>query len=200
MQEMEIIKRSRFQRLFPESALLGYGEHQGLPEEIRKSLEIYIDNYYYLPEFSKHYFDRLQDSQDFIKQNLMRYNNTRLQYLLTLYYYRRNCHMKYYIYIVYRSAYRIYRHCLSTTNYYIEPAYLEQPLLYQFLWTDIKDFFWTFHADFLLVNSHFTGNSADVYKAAEFCDSYFKRLSQKLPEKGKVSFEEVQEELERLLN
>jgi hypothetical protein len=174
---MEIIKRSRFQRYYPESYFYRDLRRQDeAAQTAREDLENYYDKLYYSYSYS----------METVKEKMMEYNNTRLQYLLTLYYFRHNTqgHM----YFVYKSAYR------ACKGY--------QTFLYRFLWTDIKDFFWIFHLDFVATfkpKRWFTRNYENFEGASKFCDSYFKWLSQKLSEKGKVSFEEVQGELEKLL-
>jgi hypothetical protein len=78
-----------------------------------------------------------------------------------------------------------------------------EDFLYKTLWTDIEDFFRLFHADFIKTcycSWFFDRNPENLNNASKFCDDYFKWLSKNLSEKGKVSFEEVQQELERLLN
>ena len=122
-------------------------------------------------------------------EKLMKHNNTRLQYLLKLYSQRRS---EQGIHYIYKSACRTYKYWND-----FPPS---QDYLYKILWTDIRDFFWPFHADFVSVfRKYFDSHLENSNNASKFCDDYFKWLSQKLSEKGKVSFEEVEGELKRLL-
>jgi hypothetical protein len=173
MQNLELIKGSRYQRSYPEPYFCHYRQNKAMIDARND-----IDSY----------FDKLYGSYDFIQERLTRYNNTRLQYLLILYYYRQNTKSN--IHIVYKSIQR------AAYNRY------EQAFLYKTLWTDIKDFFGLFHADFTSTYKRwwFTRNHIENFnETSKFCDDYFKWLSQKLAEKGNVSFEEVYEKLKRML-
>jgi hypothetical protein len=130
------------------------------------------------------YYDGVSYSLEELVEKLMKYNNTRLRCLLKLYY-RKDYQG---IYFIYKSAYRSYNS--------------SEAFLYKTLWTDIKDFFIEFHADFVsttlyhyLYYGFFDRNPESINNASEFCDDYFKWLSKTLAEKRKVSFEEVREKL-----
>jgi hypothetical protein len=69
MQNIELVKGSRFQRVFPEPYFYGPKIHT---EEARKDIENYYDKLSY-------------SSLEAIAEQLMKYNNTRLQYLLKCY-------------------------------------------------------------------------------------------------------------------
>jgi hypothetical protein len=122
-------------------------------------------------------------SPEKIVEKLMKYNNTHLQYLLRLYY-----HKNYQgIYFIYKSADKAYK---ST-----------EAFLYKTLWTDIKEFFIEFNADFISsFNWFLKRNPENINNASKFCDDYFKWLSKNLAEKEKGSFEEVKKELMSTLN
>jgi hypothetical protein len=171
MENSELVKGNRYQHILPEPGLLEYRNDEAV-QTARRDIE---DNFYkYNPQE--------------VVQKLMKFNNTRLQYLLKLYY---QCHNPdQYIYFIYQSAYKTY-------NFGFTEAYL-----YKTLWTDIQDFFIPFHADFistLYCYWFFSRNSENITNASKFCDGYFKWLSKSLSEKGKVSFEEVREKLISML-
>jgi hypothetical protein len=167
MTNSELIKGSRYQRLI-EPYFFTYRNDEAV-QIARKDIEDYYDTVSY--------------SQKELVEKLMKYNNTRLQYLLRLYY-----HKNYQgIYFIYKSVYRAY-------NY-------PEAFLYKTLWTDIKNFFIEFHADFISsFNWFFKRNPENINNASKFCDDYFKWLSKILAEKRKVSFEEVREKLISMLN
>jgi hypothetical protein len=171
MQNPELVKGSRYQRLFPEPYFLEYRNDEAV-QSARKDMEDYYDNHF-------------SYTQEKIAEELMKYNNTRLRYLLKLYY-RRNSEQG--IYFIYKSAYKA-----GNKNY--RPP---EVFLYKTLWTDIRDFFTVFHADFISTCYcywFFDRNSENINNASKFCDDYFKWLSKNLAEKGEVSFEEVREKL-----
>jgi hypothetical protein len=120
----------------------------------------------------------------------MKYNNTRLQYLLKLYYHQNS---EQGIYFIYKSACKAYK---------IDNSRPGENFFYQTLWTNIQNFFITFHADFvstLYCYWFFDRNSENISGASNFCGNYFKWLSKNLAEKGEVSFEEVREKLRSIL-
>jgi hypothetical protein len=180
MKDFELIKGSRFQRVFPEPYFYGPKIHT---EEAGKDIENYYDKLSY-------------SSLEAIAGRLMKYNNTRLQYLLKLYYKQQSYSEQD------RSIYFIHKSAAMSYKYF--NACPTQKFFYDTLWTDIKYFFSAFHADFVAaclspVYHHFKRRIENFNAAFNFCDAYFKWLSQKLSEKGKVSFNEVEEELKRLL-
>jgi hypothetical protein len=71
MQNQELVKGSRYQRLFPEPYFFEYRNDEA-SQKARKDLEYYYNNISY--------------SQEKLVEKLMKYNNTHLQYLLKLYY------------------------------------------------------------------------------------------------------------------
>jgi hypothetical protein len=176
MQNPEMVKESRYQLLLPEPYFLEYRNDEAV-KKARKDIENYYEN------IGSYY------TQEKIAEELMKYNNTRLRYLLKLYY-QRNSEQG--IYFIYKSAYKA-----GNNNYRPTEAFL-----YKTLWTDIRDFFTVFHADFISTCYcywFFDRNSENINNASKFCDDYFKWLSKSLAEKGEVSFEEVCEKLKSLL-
>jgi hypothetical protein len=172
MQNLELIKGSRYQRIFPEPYFFEYRNDEA-SRETKKDIEDYYDNH-------------LAYTQEKLVEELMRYNNTRLRYLLKLYY-RQNSEQD--IYFIYKSIYRA-----GNKNY--RP---EETFLYKTIWTDIKDFFIAFHADFVSTCYLFNRNHKNIDNASRFCEDYFKWLSKVLAGKGKVSFEEVRDKLKNML-
>jgi hypothetical protein len=126
----------------------------------------------------------------------MKYNNTRLQCLLKLYYKQQpNSAQDHNIYFVYKSVFKTYKYGNNWPSQYF---------LYKTLWTDIKDFFAVFYLDFVSIYlssgyRHFNRKPENYSPVFKFCDDYFKWLSQKFSEKGKVSFEEVREKIIELI-
>jgi hypothetical protein len=181
MQNIELVKGSRFQRVFPEPYFYAPKIHT---EEAGKDIENYYDKLSY-------------SSLEAIAEQLMKYNNTRLQYLLKLYYKQQSYpEQDRSIYFIYKSAAMSYKYFNTCPT---------QLFFYKTLWTDIKRFFVAFHADFVAtclssVYHHFKRRLENFGPAFNFCDAYFNWLSQKLSEKGKASFNEVEEELITLLN
>ena len=173
MQNSELIKGSRYQRIFPEPYLL---EHRN-DEAAQTAKKDIKDNLFY--------------SQEKIVEKLMKYSNTRLQYLLKLYY-QRNSEQG--IYFIYKSA------CTTYKTY--NNSWFSEASLNKTLWTDIQSFFITFHADFISTCYcywFFDRNSENITGASNFCSNYFRWLSKGLSEKGEVSFEEVRDKLRSLL-
>jgi hypothetical protein len=122
MQNPELVKGSRYQRLFHEPYFFEYMNDEAA-QIVGKDIEDYYNRSY-------------THTQEKIADELMKYNNTRLRYLLKLYYQQNSGQG---IYFIYKSAYR------AGNNYY-RPS---ESFLYKTLWTDIKDFFIAFHADFI---------------------------------------------------
>jgi hypothetical protein len=180
MQNIELVKGSRFQRVFPEPYF--YAPAIRI-DGIRKDIENYYDKLSY-------------SSLETIAEQLMKYNNTRLQYLLKLYYKQQSYpEQDRSIYFIYKSAAMPYKYFNTCPT---------QIFFYDTLWADIKSFFITFHADFVSaclssVYHHFKRRLENFGSAFNFCDAYFNWLSQKLSEKGKVSLKEIEEELITLL-
>ena len=175
MQNSELIKGSRYQRILPEPYFFEYRNDEAV-QRARKDIEDYYNNISY--------------SQEKLAEKLMKYNNTRLQYLLKLYYHQNS---EQGIYFIYKSACKAYK---------IENFRPGEIFFYETLWTDIQNFFITFHADFvstLYCYWFFDRNSENINGASNFCDNYFKWLSKGLAEKGEVSFEEVREKLRSML-
>jgi hypothetical protein len=172
MQNLELIKGSRYQRIFPEPYFFEYRNDEAA-QEAKKDIEDYYDNH-------------LPYTQGKLVEELMKFNNTRLRYLLKLYY-QRNSEQG--IYFIYKSA------CKAGNNNY-RPS---ETFLYKTLWVDIKDFFMEFHADFVST-CYLDRNPESIDNAYKFCDDYFKWLSKSLNEKGKASFEEVRGKLMNMLN
>jgi 3',5'-cyclic AMP phosphodiesterase CpdA len=175
MQNSKLVKGSRYQNLLPESYFFKYRNDEAV-QKARKDIEDYYD--YHFPY-----------TQEKIVEELMKYNNTRLQYLLKLYY-QQNSNQG--IYFIYKSAYK------NGNNTHR----LSESLLYKTLWTDVRDFFTVFHADFISTCYcywFFDRNTENINTASKFCDDYFKWLSKNLAEKGEVSFEEVREKLRSML-
>jgi hypothetical protein len=115
---------SRFQRIFPEPC---FYEPKRQIEEFRKDIEAY--------------YDKLSYPLDAIAEKIMKYNNTRLQYLLKLYYKQQpKSTQDHNVYFVYKSASKTYKY----GNIWPPLAFL-----YKTLWTDIKDFFTVFYLDFI---------------------------------------------------
>jgi hypothetical protein len=179
MQNSELIRRSRYQRILPEPYFFQYRNDEAI-QEVRKDIEDYYNHFPYT---------HTQEAQEKIAEELMKYGNTRLQYLLKLYYQQNSVQG---IYFIYKSA------CRAGNNHYR----LTEAFLYKTLWTDIKDFFITFHADFVSTCYcywFFDRNPENINGASRFCDDYFKWLSKSLSEKAKVSFEEVYGKLRSML-
>jgi hypothetical protein len=175
MQNRELVKGSRYQRLLPEPYFFEYRNDEAI-REVRKDIEDYYDNHF-------------PYTQEKVVEELMKYNNTRLRYLLKLYY-QQNSDQG--IYFIYKSA------CKAGNRHY-RPSEI---FLYKTLWTDIKDFFIAFHADFVSTCYcywFFDRNFENIDYASKFCDDYFKWLSKSLAERGEVSYEEVRKELRSLL-
>jgi hypothetical protein len=176
MQNLELVKGSRYQRLLPEPYFLEYRNDEAV-QRMREDIENYyknIESYY---------------TQGKIAEELMKYNNTHLRYLLKLYY-QRNSEQG--IYFIYKSAYKA-----GNKNYWPTETFL-----YKTLWTDIRDFFTVFHADFVSTCYcywFFDRNGENINNASKFCDDYFKWLSKSLAEKGWVSFEKVRTKLKSML-
>jgi hypothetical protein len=172
---MRLIKRSRFQRYCPESCFhRGPGRQDDAAAKAGKDPGNYYGKLYY------------SCSMETVKEKMAEYSDTRLRCLPAPCCFRLNTrgHMCF----AHKSARGARKGCRT--------------FLCQFLRTGLKDFFCIFHLDFVATfkpKRWFARNRENFEGASKFCGSYFKRLSQKLPEKGKVSFGEVQEELEKLL-
>jgi hypothetical protein len=111
MQNQELIKGSRYQRLFPEPYFFEYRNYEAV-QEARKDIKHYYDNHTFIYTYEK------------IVEELTKYNNTRLQYLLKLYYQR---NLQQGIYFIYKSA------CKNGNKWYR----LSEAVIYKILWTDI---------------------------------------------------------------
>jgi hypothetical protein len=174
MENPELIKGSRYQRILPEPYFFEYRNDEAA-QRARKDIEDNLYRFY---------------PQKTLAEKLMKYNNTRLQYLLKLYY---HLNSEQGIYFIYKSA------CKA---YIIDNSRSGENFFYQTLWTNIQNFFITFHADFvstLYCYWFFDRNSENISGASNFCSNYFKWLSKNLAEKGEVSFEEVREKLRSIL-
>jgi hypothetical protein len=111
MRNIELIKGGRYQRLLPESYFFECRNDEAI-QRVRKDIEDYYENHF-------------PYTQEKVVEELMKYNTTRLRYLLKLYY-QQNSDQG--IYFIYKSAYR------AGNNKY-RPT---EAFLYKTLWTDIR--------------------------------------------------------------